>query len=171
MRSSLHQWEYETLKLIELFHIKESLDFKLAKPLARSEKWIIYSFWVQSLTYYEVSRKIKHNNFEDNINMFWNLSQHKKASLRWQTYHSFIWQKKKKKSIKRFIFYTWSKFISMAIWCPICFGTHLFTIKFAKGNIKKRSLNSQLLVNRKQTRDGNSVSLWIMHRGFQSTAQ
>lgn len=44
--------------------LKESWDFKLAQSLAGSEKWIIYSFWVQSLTYCEVPRKIKHSNFE-----------------------------------------------------------------------------------------------------------
>lgn len=39
-------------------NLKESWDFKLDKSLAGSEKWITYSFWVQSLTYCEVPRKI-----------------------------------------------------------------------------------------------------------------
>lgn len=46
----------------------------------------------------------------------------------------------------------------------------LSIIKFAK-HIIKRSSNSQLLENRKQAQDGNSVCLVIMHRGFQSIAQ
>lgn len=44
--------------------------------------------------------------------------------------------------------YTWSNFFSMAVWYPVCFGK-LLLLYLQRVLFKKRSLNSQLLVNRK----------------------
>lgn len=47
----------------------------------------------------------------------------------------------------------------------------LFIIKFAKGIIKKGVKIHSLWYTEKKPQAGNSVSLWITHRGFQSIAQ